>query len=322
MRVGGRLCIGAATVTLPDDRQEVSDLTDDRGAMPWWARSSSVRTLPVAAAGQTAESLAVSAGAEALANAGVPALDLGLLTHSWIVDVRPGPHDCTIAPRLARLLGAQHAVALSMRQMSNGGAISIQIAVAQMLAEPRINHSLVLTADAFGPDASWRWNPEAGTALGDGATAVLLSRGGGSLSIHAIASSSVTEGERWWAEGDQEAPFTANTNVFRVRKCVRTAVGAVFADAGLSPDDPSLAMIVLPRVQPATIEAMFRGLLPTAELVNLSGETGHLFTGDLAANLEYLRTERLPAPGKYALLISFGVGYTVTMLLVRGERED
>ncbi|MCX4093116.1 hypothetical protein [Nocardia sp. alder85J] len=317
MRIAGRLRIGAATVALPDGRQDVSRAIAESGRTPDWARSTTTATLPVAGAGQTAESLALAAAAAALDQAGVSAAELGMLTHSWIFD--PSPVDCTIAPRLARLLGARSAIALSMRQMSNGGAIAIQVTAAQMLAEPGIAHSLVLTADVHGSDADWRWNPEAGAALGDGATAVLLTRDIGGLSVHAMVSSSVTEGERWWSERAPGAPVVAGPAVFALRKCVRAATRAVLADAGLEPEDPRLAVIMLPRLPAATIEAMFLGLLPPAELLDLSGDTGHLFSGDLAANLEHLRSERPLAPGEYALLINMGVGHTVTMVVVRGE---
>ncbi|WP_308162824.1 hypothetical protein [Nocardia alni] len=266
------------------------------------------------------ESLALTASFGALNQSGVSAADIGLLTHSRIFD--PTPDDCTTAPRLARLLGAKHAVALGVRQMSNGGAIALQFAVAQMLAEIRLTHSLVVTADVHGPEAVWGWMPETGTPLGDAATAVLLTRDPGALSIRSIASCSVTEEEANWAARDPVASVTTAANIFRVRRCVRTAVEMVFADADIEPDDPRLSMVVGPRLRPAFIEAMFHGLLPAAEYVDLSGQSGHLFAGDLAANLNYLRTERRPAPGEYALIVNIGVGFTVTMLLVRGEREE
>ncbi|MBO0852568.1 MAG: hypothetical protein J2P18_02225 [Nocardia sp.] len=290
MRVDGQLYIGAATVALP---------AVDR---------------------PTAESLALTAGADALTDGGVSPADIGLLAHSWIFD--PTPDDCTFAPRLARRLGAKNAVSLGVRQMSNGGAIALQVAAAQMLTEPRIGHSLVVTADSHGPEAIWSWLPETGTAMADSATAVLLTRAAGPLSIRSVVSCAATDEESSWADRDPSASATAATNVFRVRRCVSTVARAVFADADLEPQDPRLSVVVGPRLAPDFVDPMFHGLLPAAEYVDLSARTGHLFAGDLAANLNYLCTERRLAPDEYGLIVNIGIGLTVTMLLVRGEREE
>jgi 3-oxoacyl-[acyl-carrier-protein] synthase III len=320
VRVNGALRIAAATVALPGGRQDFEHAVSGGAVANGAVRSEAVGTLPVARAGETATTLALTAATDALAAAGVTAAGVGLLAHSWIFD--PSSDDCTIAPRLARLLGAKHAVALGVRQMSNGGAIGLQCAAAQMLSEHRIEHSLVLTSDVHGEEAVWRWQPHVGTALGDAATAVLLSRDRGPLSIEAIVSNSMPEEELWWAERGPGGEVTVPPNVFRARRCVRMSVEQVFADAGLEPDDPRVVVTVLPRLDLGFVSGIFHALLPGGEVVNLTRDTGHLFSGDLAANLHHLYAERPLAPDEYGLVVNLGVGLTVTMLLVRGEREE
>ncbi len=320
MRVNGLLHIAAASVALAGGRQAFDHAIAGGNAVNATSLPKTDTMLPVAGAGEDATTLALAAAADALATGQVAAADIGLLTHSWIFD--PSAADCTIAPRLARLLGAKQAVALGVRQMSNGGAMGLHCAVAHMLGEPRIEHSLVLTSDAHGEEAVWRWQQSVGTALGDAATAVLLSRASGPMSVQAMVSNSMTQEELWWAARLPDGAVTVPPNVFRARRCVRTSVEQVFADAGMELDDPRVVVTMLPRLDRDFVGGIFYELLPPAEVLNLTEDTGHLFSGDLAANLNHLYTERPLSPGEYGLIINIGVGLTVTMLMVRGEREE
>ncbi|WUA07880.1 hypothetical protein OG225_38470 [Nocardia sp. NBC_01377] len=294
------------------------------------AASSDTEKLRVAETGQTALSLALMAAREALADAELPAADIGLLAHAWMVDTAD---DWKFAPRLARLLGAKHAMASSTRQMSNGGAVATQFALAQLLTEPRIDNALVVTADVLGPGATQRWQlGDSGAALSDSATALVLSRTFGSLSVRSIVSRGCPEQEASFVDDDpllHASPFSDTSNsafsgpfAFRLRGRVRTAIHQAREDADLAENDQRLTVTVLPRVNSTLIATLTEGLLPTEEVVHLSADTGHLFAGDLTANLNHLRTRRPLAAGEYALLLNIGLGFTVTAMIVRGEEEE
>ncbi|GHF69666.1 3-oxoacyl-[acyl-carrier-protein] synthase-3 [Amycolatopsis bartoniae] len=333
MRVEGRLRIAAAHAVVPERRQPVTAALERGVVTPAQARESSVDSLPVAERGDTAESLALDAARAALARSGVPAKDVALLVHSWMAET---PSDWKLAPRLARSLGATEAVAFGVRQMCNGGAMGLQLAVSQLLLEPRMTGALVLTSDALGEQSVRRWQlGEAGAPLGDAATALVLSRDRGPFSVRGIASRSCTEQELTFpelnpilagpsaAEAGASGAFSGEL-VFRLRKRVRQAVQDVCADADLRPKDPRLRTVLLPRVDAKLANMLTDGVLPldrSTEVVHLAGKTGHLFAGDLAANLADLWTDR-PAPGEYALVVNIGGGFTATCLLVRVEDED
>lgn len=334
MRVDGRIRIAGAHASVPEGRQPVAAALDRGFVTPAQVVASGVDSLPVAKAGATAESLALDAARAALAESKIPARDIALLTHSWMAE---GPLDWKLAPRLARLLGAGEAVAVGVRQMCNGGAMALQLAAGQLLLESRMDSALVLTSDALGADSVRRWQlGESGAPLGDAATAVVLSKTRGSLSLRAISSRSCTEQEETFPElnpilaGPSVAEFGASGAfsgklVFRLRKRVREAVRDVCAEAGLEPKDPRLTTVLLPRVDAALAQMLTDRVLPLAQsagVVHLVGETGHLFAGDLGANLVYLRDKGGLAPGEYALVINIGGGFTTTCLVVRGEEQD
>jgi 3-oxoacyl-[acyl-carrier-protein] synthase-3 len=328
MRVDGRVRIAAAHAVIPAGRQGVEVAISAGAVTPAQAAAAGVSALPVAEHGVTAESLAVEASQAALAAAGIPAGDVGLLASSWMVET---DQDRKFAPRVARLLGATEAVAFGVRQMSNGGAMGMQVALSQLLQEPRMTAALVVTSDVLGPDSTRRWQlGETGAPPGDAATAVVLSTTMGSLSVRSIATRSCTDQEQAFPArnpvlhggkaGDTGA-FSGQF-VFRLRRSVREAVQDACRDAGLEKRDPRLATVLLPRVDPALARTLTDGVLaldPRTELVHMTASTDHLFAGDLGANLAHVRDFCHPAPGDHVLLINIGGGFTVTAMVVRAE---
>ncbi|MFE0373741.1 3-oxoacyl-[acyl-carrier-protein] synthase III C-terminal domain-containing protein [Streptomyces tendae] len=286
---------------------------------------SGVREVPVAEDAQCRESMAVAAAQNVLAPPRA-AQDVGLVVCAWVLDTNT---DWKLAPRLARKAGARRAVAIGVRQLSNGGAIGVQIAVAQMVAEASLRAALVLTGDALGPDAPGRWSGAEGAFMGDAATALLLSRTQGRLAVRSIASSGHCEheadlpvanpllGPPPWASA---APAKVGSGPFLLRRCVRDAVQGALADAGLDAGDARLRIVILPRLAPWLLDVLMTGLLPeslAAEQLRLTARTGHLFAGDMTANLDHLLREDALEVGQYALLVSVGSGFTATCLVVQ-----
>ncbi|WP_206745600.1 hypothetical protein [Jatrophihabitans sp. GAS493] len=310
---------------IPAGRQALT-IAIERGAVgAEQATKSGVRSLPEAGLGQTREDLALAAGSKALAAAGIEGSDVGLVIYSWTLDTNT---DWKIAQRLSRQLGATHAVAVGLRQLCNGGAAGLHFAAAQLLTEPRLRHALVLTADALGPDAGRFWlMDEVGAAMGDAGTGLLLSRGGGALAVLSIASAARSDQEAWLPQNDRVPEISAGGDesqsvsavIFVRRHGVRAAVDAALVDADLDPRDPDVAVVALPRlandVTGALTDGMVRGRRPR-RIVHLA-EEGHLFAGDLTANVEHLLQHEMLAPGERALIINIGAGFTVTCVVVQ-----
>lgn len=332
MRISGLVHVAAARVVLPEGRQELR-FALERGALTRdLAESSDTSSLPTASAGQSGQDMAVEVGVEALAKAGVAAEELGLVLYAWMVD---RPDNWRLAASLARRIGADRAVAVGVRQMCNGGAMATQFALSHLLTEHRTDHCLVLTGDALGPESLHRWQlGDSGAALGDSATALVLSRGSGPLSVQAVCTQGCSSQEGAYPEGNRlfTGPSVAEVDtaafsgklLFELRRSVRAAVDGACADAGLERGDPRLGIIVLPRVNSSLVRPLTEGLLPgsAAEKVHLSNVTGHLFAGDLTANISHLLETRPLADGEYGLLINIGSGFTVTALVVRGEENN
>lgn len=103
-------------------------------------------------------------------------------------------------------------------------------------------------------------------------------------------------------------------------EAVRTVVLQALSEAGLSPDDPRIRCVALPRLGPKVLDLMYlpaiRELL-AVEPVRLGARTGHLGCGDLFANLADLGARGRLAPDDYALLLTGGGGFTWSCLVVQ-----
>ncbi|RKE20783.1 ketoacyl-ACP synthase III family protein [Streptomyces sp. TLI_171] len=289
---------------------------------------------------------AVEAGRLALAGAGLDAAELGLVLHAWIYHQG---HDFWSPPHyLAHRLGADRAFPLGIQQMCNGGPAAVQTAVAWLTADPGLGHALVTTADSFCGPGFDRWRGDYGVAYGDAATALLLHAGQREddvLHLLAVAGAAAPELESVHRGDDPFSPaprwhgptvdvrrpkkaFLAAHGPDRLfdatRECVDRAVRTALDRAGLTPDDPQLRHVMLPRLGKQALDAGYRpavAFLAGAEVHDLGPGTGHLGAGDTAANLADLVDRRLLAPGELAVAVSGGAGFTWSAAVVRAPRN-
>lgn len=326
MRVDGKVRIAGVRTVIPRERQPIAVGIDQGMITAEQAEMSGVDSLPVAAAGMTAMEMAIEAARAALAEAGTPAHEIGVVAHSCVA---AGEQDWMVAARLAHRIGADSAVSFGVTQMCNGGAMGVQLAISQLLLESRMDAALVITADALGAGSARRW--QAGGPLGDGATAVVLSKTRGWLSVRAIASRSCTEHESIFPdvnpvlyEPSASASPMALTGklVFRLRRRVREAVRDAWVEADLDPKDTRVAAVLLPRVDQAITHTLIDGVLALdggTDIIHRAAETGHLFAGDLGANIAHLHDAVDLSHGRYAAVINIGLGFTTTCMVVRAE---
>lgn len=282
--------------------------------------------------------MAVLAAREALADSRVSPDRLGLVTHAWFY--HQGHDLWSPTHYIATTIGADHAIAVGVQQLCNGGAAALDIAITRMLAEPWIANALVTTADRFCLPGFDRWG-DYSVAYGDGATALVLDRAAGPYQILSTATASAPVLESMHRGRDEYtlAPRERGgpIDVRRTKKAfmeagggprfnaeasaaVRTVIGDALSTAGIPLDDKRLRYVALPRLGAGVLEQAYRPTvreLVDAEILDLGSETGHLGAGDAAANLADIHARVRPDPGEVVLLISAGAGFTWTCVVLQ-----
>ncbi|MGW2663212.1 hypothetical protein ACWCW7_19815 [Nocardia tengchongensis] len=265
------------------------------------------------------------AASSALSDSGIEAGRVGVLTYCPISAEPEEPW--SPAHRLARMLNAENASALSVFQMSNGGTAALQIAATTLATDRRTEYALATAAADFRALPFHRWAKAPGAVYGDGAQAVVLGRGHGQLRLRALS----TVGDPGLEETfPTEHPFrlepTTNRldpgftrNAIRIRDAVRTAVRHCLDDAELSPADPRIAAVYPTRLGERVYRQCVRPALPEplrGRGVVLGAATGHIGGGDALANLADIVSDDGMRAGELALLVTTGAGFTASCLLV------
>ncbi|GLZ00038.1 hypothetical protein [Actinoplanes sp. NBRC 103695] len=321
MRVDG-LYVNAAKVLLPPGREPAGRAVGRGLITAEHAETFEIDELPVASPAESSELLALAVAGSVLGEAAVRPEDVGFLVHACVGDTS---YEWKMAPRLARLLGADQAFALGLRQNCNGAGAALHLAAAHLMTEPRTANSLIVTSDALGADWPRRWF----LGYSDGATALLLSRRPSPLALQAVTSGGRPANEAHFpawnpfrpgmpaGPTDESAPQAG----FLLRAAVRDAARAAVEDAG----HPRLRTVVLSRVRPAIANVLVAGVRQAgidAEPLNLATRSGHLFAGDLTANLaDLLCGPAALTPGEAALIVSFTGDIGVTCAIVEARES-
>jgi len=290
--------------------------------------------------GHAAPEMAVRAATQALADAGWTGEALDMVVHAWTY--YQGHDYWSPANYVAHQISAIDALAVGVQQMCNGAAAALEVALTRMIADPAVSRCAVTTGDRFAAPAFDRWCGDYDLAYGDGATALLLDRNGGPYRLLSVASV-VRSDYEVMHRGDDEFGLAAGAapqiDIRRtkrafmstgaeplfaaaLRDAVEQVVGKALADAGLTPDHPSVRYLTLPRLGTTTLDEFFappiKGLgLRHAEVLDLGRNTGHLGGGDSAANLAALHADQRLASGDVALLLSIGGGFTWSCIAVQ-----
>ncbi len=314
--------INAATVSLP---QTISTAAD--AAAAGILGQDSLDLCPaqsVHTAQNSCWEMGVEVCAEALKKVDVVAASVDLIVYAGmdLANDQPWspPH------RLARILGADHAVALGVAQMSNGGAAALHHCIATLTLEPRTRCAIAAAASDFTALPYPRWAAAPTIAYGDGAAAAILTKSPGHFRVRSIATTGAPPLEATFPAQHPFRPgpkgkataidFTSNA------RSIRAAVGATvenaLADADLSPDDPTIVGVYPTRLGRLVHRQCIQPGLPAAlrhRCVLLGNDTGHLGAGDMLANLAHIYTENLPTGAK-AILITTGAGLTASCLII------
>jgi 3-oxoacyl-[acyl-carrier-protein] synthase-3 len=136
------------------------------------------RAVRVAGAGQTGPQMAAAAASDAVAMAGLPVAEYGLVTFSCLG--HPGADMWVPASYVQReALGGGDAPAVEIKQGCNGFLAAIDVAASFLATRPEPAAALITGGDAFHLPFVDRWSSHPQNVEGDGAAAFVLSSRGG-----------------------------------------------------------------------------------------------------------------------------------------------
>ncbi|MFL5910967.1 MAG: ketoacyl-ACP synthase III family protein [Gaiellaceae bacterium] len=278
--------------------------------------------------------MAISAGRTALRRSGVDPSDVSLLLHA--VCHFQGIDEWTPSSYIqAHTIGAS-AQAIEVRQWSNGGMAALEMAAAHVTCRTGGASALVTTGENFGWPAWYRWHSPRAGVLGDGGTALVISRrpGWGRLLATASYGDPSLEGIARGDDGFRLSPdgvpdFDRRKRAYvekvglrcigdRIRKGMRIVVEEVLRDAGI--ELSQVTHIVAPHVGRATLKGEV--LRPIGADIDRTtwewGRTvGHLGGGDQAAGLNHLVESGQLANGDYVLVLGNGLGSNWTCAVIQ-----
>lgn len=276
---------------------------------------------------KVAVEMAAEAGRRAVAAAGLTGQDIDMVFHGglWFQGVDMWPSASYVAANAAH----SGAVAFDLQQQCNAGLSGLELAA--RLVQGLDGHILVTTADRFRGDRLDRWRTETGIVYGDGAGAMVVSRGGGMLrlvSTHTQAANeleAVVRGPAFAAEPptgpiDIQSRFDHFISTGGMREAagtlmttVSTAIRRALEDADSSIED--MTRVIVPSAGRSKLDWQLRGVIPVAiERTNwkFAAQMGHLGASDQTVGLERCVAEGALSPGDRVLLVGSGAGFTCT----------
>jgi 3-oxoacyl-[acyl-carrier-protein] synthase-3 len=315
-------------------RRPISDAVASGECPPEIAERTGTESVAVSEHASGVE-LAAAAARKALQDAAVNGPRIDLIAHS---NVYYQGHDLwSPSAYIQRETGAADAVAVEIRQMSNGGMAGVDLAAAYLTGRDR-DLALLTTGDRFAGPGFDRWISDPGTIYGDGGTALVLSRTGGFAvfrSLVQVADATLEAMHR----GDDPfgvAPFSvrprvdldplkeaflAGTSVMSTVAKVRCGQERVIArsldEAGVKITD--IDWFVLPHFGNRRLRSTFlRPLNIDIERTtwNFARTVGHLGAGDQFAGFAHLRERDLLRTGDAVLFAGVGAGFSWSAAVV------
>lgn len=289
--------------------------------------------------------LAVSAAELALKRCAIAREDVELVVHASMGF--QGLDNFAPAPYVQRRTVGGQASALEVRQASNGGLAALDLAAAYLAVRSAPTSVLVTTGDRFAAPMFDRYRTSEGLLLGDGGTAVVLTRAPGVARLCSSAFVGVTtheglqRGTEPWADapGGNGWPVAGDARVRRYFSATGASpedlvhgfwraenetMERALADAGITAAD--VAWWVFPNMGLtlagwASREAFGVDLARTTW--QWGRRQGHLGASDQIAGLAYLLESGRVRAGDHVLCHGAGAGFTFASMVfeITGEPE-
>lgn len=235
----------------------------------------------------------------------------------------------------SRTVGGE-AMALELKQFSNGSLAALELAAAYLTACGRPASALLTTSDRFAPPAYDRFRSDRGILYGDGGTALMLSTDPGPHPVARLRSTHIIGDTRFgdlhigpepWTEASGEGGWPLRLGARRdghlaehgldvlvdmmqvVAHRQRTVIEAALDDAGLNHED--IRWWVLPNMGQQQVDWEFRRALGVDEphtTWTWGREVGHIGAGDAYGGLAHLLESRAARPGDHVAMFGIGQG--------------
>lgn len=274
--------------------------------------------------GERLADLAVRAAEEALRDAGVEPLDVGLVIAATLTHDRMSPG---LAPEVAHRIHASAAAAVDLNGACSGFVYALDYALLRCSAAREPATVLVIGAEAMSTVVD-RADPRTSTLFGDAAGAVVVS----TVAAEGAASPDDTSYTVLGADGsatdilyidraDQRVRMDGPAVYDRAITAMCDAATQVCDAAGIRLADVDL---VVPHQANARIVAAVRSELglPATSVVSSIGAVGNTSAASIPVALDELARDGRLADGTRLLLVSFGAGLSWGAALVRWRGRD
>jgi 3-oxoacyl-[acyl-carrier-protein] synthase III len=287
-----------------------------------------------------APEMALRAARDALNNGGVSPGDLAALLYVSVW--HQGPDSWSPQYYLQHYLVGDDLLAVEIRHSCNGTFSGIELAVDILRAEPDRKAALVTASDNFGTPLFRRWQPGSQcTVMGDGASAVVLTKDGGFAQLLSICTGSYTNMEEAYRAGEPLFPpavtvggildFKARYEAFfknvtratgtelligtqqRAMECANRAL----AEAEVKIDDIKQVIVHNIGKEETTAQLSVLGFQLSQSTWEYGSSIGHLGASDHLVSLHHLLATGQLSPGDHVLLSGTGPGLTFKSAVVQ-----
>ncbi|MFH9061791.1 ketoacyl-ACP synthase III family protein [Streptomyces coeruleorubidus] len=299
---------------------------------PAEAETDEFTAVRVARADEFPAQMAAEAGARALRRSGLAPDDV-VLVASAHVGFQGLDLASTASYVQGQVLGRPGASAVNVGQASNGGMAALDLAAACVAARPGPAAALVTTGDKFTPPQYDRYRTDSGIVLADGATGLVLARGGGAarlLSSNVISDAAhegFWRGDAPWTDYSDPAGWPVNLTprkdeylargvdlmavMVNLDKRQQESMDLALAEAGVAIRD--VARFVYPHVGSKLFDwdlMASLGIERSRTTFAWGSQVGHLGAGDQIAGLNHLLETRAVRPGDKVVLVGTGGGWS------------
>jgi len=286
----------------------------------WIASRTGIRSRHFADPGVLTSDLAADAARNALAHAGLSALDVDLIIVASSTPDYPGSFPSTAAV-VQHKLGAARAAAFDLGAVCSGFAYALHVA-AQMVMSGANSRVLVIGAETLSPLLNWDDRSTA-VLFGDGAGAVVVGEVSEGGYLGGVLGADGSGGPLLCVPRSGDCPGTIFQNGKEVYKFAVTIMGEIALQAveaaGLSPSDIDFLIPHQANIRIIDKAAERMGLPREKVIVNLD-RYGNTSAASIPLALdEAVKSGRIQ-PGHLLVFVGFGAGLTWGANVVRWGR--
>jgi 3-oxoacyl-[acyl-carrier-protein] synthase-3 len=249
-----------------------------------------------------------------------------------------GPDGISAPGYLLRELGIKNATGVDIGQGCNGSLSAIEVGIGFLTGASNHKTTLITSGANFSSPMIDRWQGFGPTVImGDGGSAAVLSTEDGFAAIRSLNSGILPELEMWHRGAESLLPrpdlsvapldLAARTHHFieqvmplteamdQVRRFSTDLVLRSLADAGIK--GPEVSLAITANADLAGLDDWFAELeLPVpAEYLDFARTVGHTAACDQIITLDHFLDTDYLSPGDHFLMLSFGPGWSTTVLV-------